>query len=47
VIEGRSIKYLGYIGSKDYSTPEIISKIQEKIASPKNKNGRSFCFEVT
>ncbi|KKN47366.1 hypothetical protein LCGC14_0663590 [marine sediment metagenome] len=46
VIEGATLKYFGYIGSKDYDMFEIINKIQEKIESSKDKNGAGSCFEV-
>ena len=45
-IEGVTPNYFGYIGSKDYNSFEIISKIQEKIRSTKDENGAGSCFEI-
>lgn len=46
IIEGGTLKCLGYIGSQDFSTSEVIGKIQEKIKSPKYNNRTGSCFEV-
>ena len=46
VIEGATPKYLGFVGSKNYNSFDIISKIQEKIESTKDENATGSCFEI-
>ncbi len=45
-IEGATPTYFGFVGSKDYNSFDIISKIQEKIGSTKDGNGTGCCFEI-
>lgn len=45
-VEGAIPKYFGFVGSKDYNSFDIISKIQEKIESTKDKNETGSCFEI-
>lgn len=45
-IEGASPKYFGFVGSKDYSSFDIISKIQEKMEGTKDESGVGSCFEI-
>ena len=45
-IEGATPKYFGFVGSKDYNSFDIISKIQEKIESTKDENETGSCFEI-
>jgi len=45
-IEGVTPTYFGFIGSKDYNSLDIISKIQEKIGSAKDEKGTGSCFEI-
>ncbi|MHA2010239.1 MAG: hypothetical protein ACXABO_18930 [Promethearchaeota archaeon] len=45
-VEGINPKYFGYFGSKDYSSLQIINKIQGIIESQRDENSSGTCFEI-
>ena len=45
-IEGASPTYFGFVGSKDYTSFDLIDKIQEKIERTKYQSVTESCFEI-